>query len=189
MCTSLFFVRSRHLLSEQGEIEIHGRTGLFTITDHLENVEMITRLAEAHRDPGLPVAPQNASKNQKPGESERAIRAVLDAQAAAWNRGDLEGYMDGYDRSPKTMFVSGDGASRGWQTVLDRYKKSYDTREKMGTLTFSEVEITIIGPAAALVVGRWRLKRNQDEPHGRFTLLFRKTKSGWKIVHDHTSSA
>src|ERR1043166_9975866 len=118
-----------------------------------------------------------------------AIRAVLEAQAAAWNRGNVEAYMDGYDRSPKTEFVGGDSITRGWQEVLDRYKKRYDTREKMGTLTFSDLEIQMLGSKAALVLGRWRLKRANDEPHGTFTLLFRKTKSGWKIVHDHTSSA
>ena len=118
-----------------------------------------------------------------------AVRAVLDAQAAAWNRGDIEGYMDGYDRSPDTVFVSGDRVNRGWQTVLDRYKKTYDSREKMGALTFSDLEITILSKDAALVLGRWHLQRSKDEPHGRFTLLFRKTKTGWKIVHDHTSSA
>ncbi len=122
-------------------------------------------------------------------KSEAAIRAVLDAQAAAWNRGDIEGYMDGYDRSPNTEFVGGDSITRGWQEVFDRYKKKYDTREKMGTLTFSEVKVTMLTPSAALVLGRWRLKRATDEPHGVFTLLFRKRKAGWRIVHDHSSSA
>jgi uncharacterized protein (TIGR02246 family) len=117
------------------------------------------------------------------------IRSVLDAQRDAWNRGDIEAYMDGYARSADTVFVSGDRVTRGWQTVLERYKKTYDSREKMGALTFSDVEITILGKDAALVLGRWHLQRVHDEPHGRFTLLFRKTKPGWKIFHDHTSSA
>jgi len=118
-----------------------------------------------------------------------AIRAVLDAQAAAWNRGDIDGYMDGYDRSPNTEFVGGDSITRGWQQVLDQYKRRYDSREKMGTLTFSDLEITVISKDAALVLGRWRLKRASDEPHGTFTLLFRETKAGWRIVHDHSSVA
>lgn len=118
-----------------------------------------------------------------------AIRVVIDAQAAAWNRGDVEGYMDGYDRSPKTEFVGGDSITRGWQQVLDRYKQRYDTREKMGVLTFSDLEINLVSKDAALVLGRWRLKRANDEPHGTFTLLFRKTKAGWRIVHDHSSTA
>ena len=134
-------------------------------------------------------AASSAQSNKSDTTSEAAIRAVLDAQRDAWNRGDIEGYMDGYDRSPDTVFVSGDRINRGWQMVLDRYRKSYDSREKMGVLTFSDVEITVLSKDAALVLGRWHLKRANDEPHGTFTLLFRKTKTGWKIVHDHTSSA
>ena len=133
--------------------------------------------------------PASQTKSNRTAKTKAAIRAVLDAQRDAWNHGDIEGYMDGYDRSPKTEFVGGDSISRGWQTVLDRYKKNYNSREKMGTLTFSEIEITLLSKDAALVLGRWRLKRANDEPHGTFTLLFRKTKAGWRIVHDHSSSA
>ena len=121
--------------------------------------------------------------------TDAAIRAVLDAQRDAWNRGDLEGYMDGYDRSPQTEFVAGDTITRGWQTVLDRYRKNYNSREKMGALTFSDLEITMLSKDAAMVLGRWHLKRANDEPHGTFSLVFRKTKAGWRIVHDHSSSA
>ena len=118
-----------------------------------------------------------------------AVRAVLDAQVDAWNRGDIEGYMAGYWRSEETVFVSGDNVTRGWQTVLAHYKKNYDSREKIGTLTFSDLEITPLGSNAAIALGRWHLQRAKDEPHGRFTLILRRTKQGWKIVHDHTSSA
>jgi ketosteroid isomerase-like protein len=136
---------------------------------------------------GSPGAAQSKSNyDVRAGEE---IKVVLDAQAAAWNRGDLEGYMDGYDRSPNTEFVGGDTITRGWQTVLDRYRKNYSSREKMGVLTFSDLEITILSKDAALVLGRWHLKRANDEPHGTFSLLFRKTKAGWRIVHDHSSSA
>ena len=129
------------------------------------------------------------AQSKPKASSETAIRAVLDAQVAAWNRGDIESYMNGYDRSPNTEFVGADSITRGWQDVLDRYKKRYDTREKMGTLAFSDLEITMLSSDAALVLGRWRLKRANDEPHGTFTLLFRKRKAGWRIVHDHSSSA
>ena len=130
---------------------------------------------------------QGHAKASKSAQSMAAIKAVMDAQRDAWNRGDIEGYMDGYDRSDKTVFVSGDNVTRGWQTVLDRYKKSYDTREKMGVLTFSDLEITLLGADSAKVLGRWSLKRANDEPHGRFTLIFKRTSKGWRIVHDHTS--
>lgn len=130
-----------------------------------------------------------AKANKREAKIIAAIRAVLDAQRDAWNRGDLEGYMDGYDRSPDTEFVGGDTITRGWQTVLERYRKKYNSREKMGVLTFSEIEINVLSKDAALVLGRWRLKRASDEPHGTFSLLFRRKKAGWRIVHDHSSSA
>lgn len=118
-----------------------------------------------------------------------AVRAVLDAQVAAWNRGDIAAFMDGYARSDETVFVSDDNVTRGWQTVLDRYQKNYDSREKMGTLSFTELEIKPLSRDAAVALGRWQLTRGNDSPHGRFTLIFRRTSQGWRIVHDHTSSA
>jgi ketosteroid isomerase-like protein len=118
-----------------------------------------------------------------------AVRAVLESQAAAWNRGDIEGYMEGYAKEDSTEFVSGDTITRGWQTVLDRYKSHYDSRAKMGTLTFSELEIKPLGEYYIMAAGRWQLARDADTPHGRFTLIFRRTTAGWRIVHDHTSSA
>ena len=130
-----------------------------------------------------------AMRNVSAAESKDAaeIRAVMAAQVVAWNRGDIDGFMNGYARAATTEFVSGDKLTRGWQTVRDRYKKKYDSREKMGTLTFSELKIAALGRDAALVIGRWKLVRKGDKPHGRFTLLFRRTAAGWRIVHDHTS--
>lgn len=115
------------------------------------------------------------------------VRAAMTAQQAAWNRGDIDTFTTTYDRD--AVFVSGDEITRGSQTILERYKKKYSDRAKMGTLTFSDLEITSLSDNAAVVLGRWSLKRAADEPHGRFTLIFRKTADGWRIVHDHTSSA
>ena len=118
-----------------------------------------------------------------------AIREILDKQAAAWNEGSIEKYMDGYRRSDSLRFASGGNVSYGWQTTLERYRKGYPDKSSMGKLIFSDIDITLISNDAALVFGRWELQRNNDRPHGLFTLLFRKTKSGWRIVHDHTSAA
>jgi uncharacterized protein (TIGR02246 family) len=120
-------------------------------------------------------------------DSAAEIRAVMARQVAAWNRGDIDGFMDGYARSDATEFVSGDKITRGWQTVRDRYRKKYDSREKMGRLTFSQIKVTPLGADAAIVLGRWELIRQSDKPHGIFTLLFRRIPAGWRIVHDHTS--
>ena len=127
------------------------------------------------------------------------IQNVIRAQQEAWNRGDIDGFMNGYWRSEHTVFVSGDEVTRGWQKVLNRYKAKYSNRAKMGTLTFSDLEITPLSSESAVALGSWKLKRANDppsqnsgatsEPHGRFTLIFRKFPDGWKIIHDHTSAA
>ena len=136
--------------------------------------------------PACVSTPDSARDNERTAAD---VRAVLEAQAAAWNRGDIAGYMDGYERAETTTFISGDTITRGWQTVLERYQKAYDSRAKMGTLTFSELEIKPLSPFYAVVTGRWQLARAQDNPHGRFTLLFRRTDAGWRIVLDTTTSA
>src|SRR5947207_2986284 len=117
------------------------------------------------------------------------IRSVLTMQQDAWNRGDIDGFMNGYARSPSTVFVSGDEVRRGWETVRERYKEKYVDHQTIGTLAFSELEITPLSTDAAVVLGRWLLKRAHDQPHGRFTLIFKRLPEGWRIVHDHTSES
>lgn len=117
------------------------------------------------------------------------IQSVLTAQQDAWNRGDIDGFMNGYARSASTVFVSQDEVTRGWETVRDRYRLKYSDRAKMGSLSFSGIEVTMLSPDAAVVLGRWNLKRANDEPHGRFTLIFKRLPEGWRIIHDQTSAA
>lgn len=120
---------------------------------------------------------------------QQAIRAVLDEQVAAWNKGDLEGFMQGYWASPDLSFFSGSTKTHGWQATLERYQKKYRAEGKeMGKLTFSELDIEMLGPDSALVRGRWQLKLSKEEPGGLFTLIFKRFPEGWRIVHDHTSS-
>ena len=117
------------------------------------------------------------------------IRAVMSAQVAAWNRGDIDGYMDGYARSDKIEFVSAGKITRGWQTVRDRYHRKYDSREKMGTLAFSDIEVRSLTANTAVVEGKWSLRRKSDQPHGTFVLVFRRIPPSreWRIVRDETS--
>lgn len=127
--------------------------------------------------------------NEEGEQAIAAVRKVIEEQQAAWNRGDIDGFMEGYAREDSIKFVSGDDLTRGWQPTLERYKKRYDTPEKMGELEFSELEFKPLSPFYILVSGRFSLKRAEDNPRGRFTLLFRRTNDGWRIIHDHTSSA
>lgn len=118
-------------------------------------------------------------------KAQNEIRQVLENQVTAWNKGDIDAFMQGYWNSPDTTF-SGRTLTRGWQTVLDNYKKNYDTPEKRGVLSFDNLEISVLSKDAAYVIGEWAVKSDAN-PKGRFTLVFRKLKNGWRIVHDQTS--
>jgi ketosteroid isomerase-like protein len=122
-------------------------------------------------------------------KAESQIRAVLDAQTEAWNRGDIDTFMQSYWNSEKTQFVGATGIQRGWQAVLERYRKAYPDRRSMGRVSFSDLEFSVLCPTAALVVGKYQLEREADHPHGVFTLVFRKFPEGWRIINDHTSAA
>lgn len=124
-----------------------------------------------------------------PADDEAAIRAVLAAQAEAWNRGDLDAFMAGYWRDEGLRFASGNSVRRGWQATLDGYRRRYASPAAMGRLHFTELEIEATGPDAALVFGRWSPIRAQGHPRGLFTLLMRRMADGWKITRDHTSAA
>lgn len=122
-------------------------------------------------------------------EADRAaIMAELDAQQAAWNRGDVDAFLTGYWHSPELTFSGSSGISRGWDGVLARYKKNYSDRAAMGQLNFSELEFRFLGPDAALVLGHWHLKRDKGDIGGVFSLVWQRFPEGWKIIHDHTSA-
>jgi uncharacterized protein (TIGR02246 family) len=120
-----------------------------------------------------------------------AVRAVLDDQVTAWNRGDLDGFMAGYWKDDRLTFFSGGDITRGWQKTYDRYRKRYQSEgREMGRLEFREVQIESLGTEAAFARGRWQLTmKDGSTPNGLFTLFFRRIDGRWRIVHDHTSMA
>ena len=119
-----------------------------------------------------------------------AIAALLETQAAAWNRGDLDGFMQGYWESPDLVFTSGGRVQRGWRTTLDRYRAAYGTdTDTMGRLTFSELEVHELDRDSAWALGRWRLEMASGPRGGIFTLVLRRIDGRWRIVHDHTTEA
>jgi uncharacterized protein (TIGR02246 family) len=130
-----------------------------------------------------------AAGEEKPSGEATAVRTVLEEQVAAWNRGDLPGFMAGYWKSKDLTYFSGKERQQGWDAALSRYEKRYRAEGKeMGKLSFSKLEIHVLSPEYTLVKGRWLVEIKNETPEGLFTLLMRKTDQGWLIVHDHTSS-
>jgi ketosteroid isomerase-like protein len=120
-------------------------------------------------------------------QDKQAIIKLMDDQRQAWNRGDLDGFMQGYWKSDSLMFVGKTAPTYGWQNTLDHYKSSYPDKAAMGILTFEIKKVQILDATNAFVFGAWHLKREKDEPGGYYTLWFRKIDGVWKIVVDHTS--
>jgi beta-aspartyl-peptidase (threonine type) len=117
------------------------------------------------------------------------VRAVVDAQLAAWNRGDLDAFMETYWKSPDLVFHSNAATTRGWQATVERYRKRYLSEgREMGQLRFEELEVQVLTPGVAFARGAWRLAfREGKTAQGRFTLLLREQPQGWRIVYDHSS--
>ena len=132
-----------------------------------------------------------SARNARGMDAADAPRLVLDRQVEAWNRGDLEGFMATYHRSPDTVFLSGGDRTAGFEAVATRYRRRYQGEGKeMGRLAFSEIEVLDLCPDYALARGSWKLSLKEGKrPHGLFTLILRRFDDGWRIVHDHTSSA
>ena len=118
-----------------------------------------------------------------------AVRAILKSQETAWNNADINTFMEGYWQSEKLVFVGSKGPTYGFLNTLERYKASYPNKEAMGTLNFDLLFIEQWDEKTIQVIGKFTLTRENDQPTGFFTLLFRKIDSVWKIVSDHSSSS
>jgi uncharacterized protein (TIGR02246 family) len=125
-----------------------------------------------------------------PSDAVSDVKAVWTTQVAAWNRGDLDGYMSAYWRSPDLVFFSNGEETRGWEATLERYRAKYQGGGKqMGTLDFPQLDFVMLGTEAALVRGRWHLRMpDGKELSGMTSVVFRKRPEGWRIVHDHSTS-
>jgi beta-aspartyl-peptidase (threonine type) len=165
-----WFVRTLHMIEARGQQESDWESAFSTFT-----------FAVLPKEPG-------GDRSADRQDAAAAVRELLEMQAEAWNRGDLEGFLAGYWNSPNLTFAGAGGITRGWAAVRERYRRSYPGRGAMGRLTFSDLEITELGPAAVFVLGRWQLERAEDRPGGVFTLIVREFPEGWRIVHDHTSA-
>jgi uncharacterized protein (TIGR02246 family) len=120
----------------------------------------------------------------------RDVEQVLQDSQAEWNRGDLPAFAAHYDDSPDTTFIGREVVRGGVEAILARYRRAYPTREAMGTLTFSEIEVRPLAEGVALAMGKFSLKRipaGGGDASGRFTLVLLRKSGKWKIIHDHTS--
>ena len=119
-----------------------------------------------------------------------AIRSELAREAAAWNRGDLDGYLSGYERAASTEFVGATKIEHGWDAIAAMYRKGHPDAARMGIVNFADLEIRVLSGDYALAIGHWSLTRTKEaggNAGGFFTLTLHKSAAGWRITVDHTS--
>jgi len=155
---------------------------------HLRKLTLIAAIIVASSATAFPQPAKTGDETQ--------IRAVLNAQVDAWNRADIPTFMASYEDSPDTTFVGATTVKKGFQAILERYRTNYTSKEQMGTLTFSDLDIRLLPSSTgavefAVVTGRFHLNRTArgeaKKDDGVFSLVWRKGPSGWKILLDHTS--
>ncbi len=100
---------------------------------------------------------------------------MLDKQVVDWNRGDMESFATGYKNSPDILFM-GSKISRGYAQMLDTYRNSYSTKEKMGILNFTDLEVQPLDEHFATVTGNFHFERTAaggGNADGYFLLVVR----------------
>lgn len=117
------------------------------------------------------------------------VKAVLDAQVAAWNRGDLDAFAKTYEKSPRLVFRGPSELTTGWDAFVARFRRAYPTKEAMGELRFAALEFDDLGHDTILAHGRWELNRANDVPMGHFAIVLRRLEEGWRIVMDYSNSS
>ncbi|MFI5188398.1 MAG: YybH family protein [Chitinophagales bacterium] len=120
-------------------------------------------------------------------KDEISIRKILDQQTKSWNRGDVEGFMQGYWKNDSLMFIGKNGINRGWQKTLNNYKRSYPDTTAMGKLSFEIILVRKLSGEYYYVVGKWMLQRSIGDLGGYYNLLFQKINGRWLIIADHSS--
>lgn len=131
---------------------------------------------------GLPTQHADAQQDDR-----RQIEGLMAAQTSAWNRGDIDAFMQTYWHSDSLLFIGKNGVTYGWQATLDRYKKNYPDTAAMGKLDFKLLEFKPLARDVYFVVGKWHLQRSIGDLQGHFSLTLRRIKGAWKIIADHSS--
>lgn len=190
----IVFVRQQAMLRSQANA---ARAEALRAREAVEQAALAERTAlksanERASQQANPPSDNSSSEGKSPAKYEHpeivaAIESILQAQASAWNAGDVQSFMQYYWNSSDLTFSSGGKTTRGWSDTLKRYVERYPTKEAMGSLRFDQLEVTPLGETAALVLGCWRLDRDSEPVQGSFSLVFRRIDGQWRIIHDHTS--
>ena len=162
-------------------LDDYGEATIGAIMRRVKILGLVVVMAGVLAQVGI-ASPKDAAAN--------AIKQVLQQQVEAWNRGDVDAFMQGYKDSPDTTFI-GKSVEHGYAPILERYKKAYPSKDAMGTLDFSDLDVRSLDPNYAVVTGKFHLARSAaagGDANGIFSLVWERTHQGWKIILDHSST-
>lgn len=128
-----------------------------------------------------------ANGHAQQNSHEKAIIKLMQEQEAAWNRGDIKAFMQGYWKNDSLTFTGASGLTYGWQNTYEGYLKRYDSPDKMGQLKFTILQLKPLGKKHYSVIGQWQLTRSAGNVGGHFSLILKKFREGWRIIADHSS--
>jgi len=116
------------------------------------------------------------------------LQALLDQSAAAWNAGDLDGFLITYARDSATTFVTTRGPVYGFETIRDRYAARFEPGAERDSLHFTAFTVRMLGADYVLSTARYVLTRGDSvTATGPFTVIWERRPEGWRMIHDHTS--
>ena len=120
----------------------------------------------------------------------RAVQAMLDSSAVAWNEGRIDGFMDDYVNSPNTTYIGGAGLVEGWDGIYERYAPLFEPGAERDDLRFVDLKVRRLSATLTLATARYILygEDGRTTSSGPFTLVLRKVGREWRIVHDHSSA-
>lgn len=116
------------------------------------------------------------------------VKIVL-AQQAAWNKGDLDGYLSHYKESPDTQAVLAN-LVRGVENIRAAYRQNFPNKDSMGSIEDTDIDVKTLGDNYALATGRYHLnrpKKSGGPVEGTFMELFEKTQGGWQIIFSQST--
>lgn len=142
------------------------------------------------RRPGGGAAGGTATEGPRESNLWTQVTTALDSSAAAWNRGDLSGFMAPYLRSGAITYIGGPGLVVGHRSLRQRYAPLFRPGAERDSLRFADLSTRPLGEDHALATGRYVLhRRDSVTSHGYFSLVLRDVEGSWRIVHDHSSEA
>ena len=116
------------------------------------------------------------------------VKIIL-AQQAAWNKGDLDGYLSRYKDAPDTQAVLAN-LVRGIDNIRAAYRQNFPNKDSMGEIEDSDIEVKVLGDDYALATGKYHLnrpKKSGGPVEGSFMELFEKTPAGWQIIFSQST--